>query len=158
MPPQFTQYPNTTNIIDCTEFKVQEAFALHAQRETFSSYKHNNTIKTLVAITPGGLVCFVSPLCRGSASDKHIAKDSGFLNLMTPGHCIMADKGFDIGDMLPSGVSLNVPHKFRKTQTIRMHEDDVVVTRKIARVRVHVERAVRHIKSFHILDHTLPLT
>jgi len=35
---------------------------------------------------------------------------------------------------------------------------DVVLTRKIAHLRIHVERAIGRVKDFRILQHTLPAT
>ena len=38
-----------------------------------------------------------------------IVQQSGLLNHFVPGDMIMADKGFPIQDILPNGVSLNIP-------------------------------------------------
>ena len=62
----------------------------------------------------------------------------------------MADRGFTIADLLePRGVTLNIPPM--KTQD-QFEEDKVVETRRIASVRIHVERAIGRLKSFHILN------
>ena len=48
----------------------------------------------------------------GNASDKHIVRESGLVNLLEAGDSIMADKGFDIDDFLkPLHVTLNMPPK-----------------------------------------------
>ncbi|XP_052213655.1 uncharacterized protein LOC127832288 isoform X2 [Dreissena polymorpha] len=52
VPSSFSKYPNTRLIIDCTEIFVQKPSALKAQRQTWSNYKHRNTHKILVGITP----------------------------------------------------------------------------------------------------------
>ena len=38
-----------------------------------------------------------------------------------------------------------------------MPSDDVVKTQEIARLRIHVERAINKIKNFHIWDSVIPL-
>ena len=44
-PQQFSKYPNTRVIIDCTELYIQRPSSLVSQSETFSNYKHHNTFK-----------------------------------------------------------------------------------------------------------------
>ena len=56
----------------------------------------------------------------------------------------MADKGFTVSGILPLGVSLNIP-PLLGTSTQIPPEDDVS-THEIARLRIHVERAINKIK------------
>ena len=44
------------------------------------------------------------------------------------------------------------------TGSAQMSASDVTVTKKIAHLRVHVERAIGSVKEFHILKKTLPAT
>ena len=116
--------------------------------ELFSTYKNHTTIKGLVGISPSGAITFISQLYTGSMS--------GILDLpFTEGDSVMADKGFTISDILPLGVSLNIP-PFLGTST-QMPPEDVVRTQEIARLRIHVERAINKIKNFHIWDSVIPL-
>lgn len=48
-------------IVDCTEFRV-ECSRNFARRDTFSSYKHTNTFKYLIAVTPMGELALF-PIC-----------------------------------------------------------------------------------------------
>ena len=67
----------------------------------------------------------------------------------------MADQGFDIQEYLALlGVGLNIP-PFLKGKS-QLSESELVVTRRIASIRIHVERAMERIKNFHIFDRTLP--
>ena len=67
----------------------------------------------------------------------------------------MADKGFLLQDLLiPIGVRLNIP-PFLDSRA-QMPTNDVLLTKKIARLRVHVERAIGRIKEYRILHSTLP--
>ena len=50
-----------TVVIDCFEVFIERPTNLLARAQTFSSYKHHNTIKILIGITPQGTVfCFSS--------------------------------------------------------------------------------------------------
>ena len=156
MPKSFRDlYPTTRAIIDATEIFVEKPSVPEIQQRTFSSYKNHNTYKGLVGISPGGAITFVSRLFPGSISDRELTRQSGFLKLLDPGDSIMADRGFDIqDDLTPLGVRLNIPPFLRgKSQ---LEENELIETRRIASLRIHVERAMERIKNYHIFDRTLP--
>ena len=69
-----------------------------ARVQTFSSYKHHNTVKYLIGIIPQGTVCFILDGWGGHVSNKHLTENSGLLNHLIPGETILADRGFDIED------------------------------------------------------------
>ena len=63
----------------------------------------------------------------------------------------MADRGFNIQEMLASkGVRVNVPPFMN--QSGQFSEQEMLATRRIASLRIHVERAIERIKNYHILD------
>ena len=149
-------YPETRVIIDCTELKVQSPSSLILNSEMFSNYKGTTTLKVLLGITPSGAISFVSGLFAGSISDKHITKVSGILDLLERGDVVMADKGFVINDLLqPNGCSLVMPNFL--SQKGQFSKDETVENECIANLRVHVRRAIRRIKEFHIFDSVVPL-
>ena len=119
------------------------------QSVTFSSHKNHNTAKGLLGISPSGYPSFVSSLYVGRISDKKITKNCGILDLLEPGDQIMADRGFDIADDLPSGVTLNIPAFLNGNDLLTLEEE--TSTRKIASARVHVERAISRIKNYRLL-------
>ena len=110
-------------------------------------YENRNTVKVLVAITASGAISFMSPLFEGSVSDKKLMEQSGLLVKLEDGDELMADKGFEIQDILaPYGIRLTVqPFLGGEKQ---MSAQEVVKTKNIAKVRVHVERAIGRIKHF----------
>jgi len=60
----------------------------------YSHYKRGYTVKVLVAITPNGMVNFLSKLYGGRSSDSFITKDSGFFEKLEYGDQVLTDKGF----------------------------------------------------------------
>lgn len=155
MPKSFKdKYPTTRCIIDATEVFIQMPSNPTAQQLTFSSYKNHNTLKALVVVTPTGAISYISQLYGGNISDRELTIKSGLLDLLEPGDSVMADKGFTIADLLyDRGIELNIPPMKTGPQ---LSEDDVILTRRIANLRIHVERAIGRIKTFRIL-HDIPV-
>lgn len=148
-----SMYPTTRCIIDATEIFIEMPANPSAQQLTFSNYKNHNTLKALIGITPSGVVSFISDLYGGNISDKKLTQLSGLLDLLESGDAIMADRGFTIDDILPPGVTLNVPP--RMNDSGQLTESERTTTRRIASVRIHVERAMERIKNYQIL-HNIP--
>jgi hypothetical protein len=99
-PGSMRQVENLRAIIDCTEFHIEKPFRISSQRTTYSSYKSRNTFKLFISISPVPHINFVSNLYSGSISEKELTKQCGFLELLNPGDVIMADKGFNVQDIL----------------------------------------------------------
>ena len=106
------KFATTYAIIDGSEIFIQTLSDLFMQSSTWSQYKQHNTVKFLVAGTPNGGICYISPVYVGSISDVELTRSSGFLTKLEdkPGISIMPDKGFTIKDMLKDlGIDLNIP-------------------------------------------------
>ena len=65
LPRAFMDFSNTQIVLDCTEIVIEKPSSLMAQWQTWSDYKHNNTVKLLIGVTPNGTVNFVSRLWGG---------------------------------------------------------------------------------------------
>ena len=141
------KYPTTRVIIDATETFITQPRLPELQQMAFSNYKNHNTFKVLVGISPSGEITFVSRLFPGSISDKQLTIRSGLLDLLERGDSVMAYRGFDIEkDLIVRGVRLNIQPFLRGKK--QFEEDEPISTRKIASLRIHVERAMERIKIF----------
>ena len=155
LPSRFRKYPNCRVIIDCTEIYTETPQALKIRSLMYSNYKSHMTYKSLIGITPNGVITFVSDLLGGSISDKQLTKSCGLLDLLEPGDQVMADKGFLISDLLAErGIQLIIPPlKNKKFMT-----QDIEQTRRIANLRIYVEMAIERIKNFRIMQGIMPIT
>lgn len=98
----------------------------------------------------------MSPLYVGSITDVELTRLSGFLDKLKdkPGIAIMADRGFTVKDMLRElNIELNIPPGRQQLPYQEIEEG-----RKIASLRIHVERAIGRIKTFEICKGTIPLS
>ena len=92
------------------EIKIEKPSNLLAKAETWSHYKHLNTVKILITIAPQGMTTFVSSSWGGRVSDKHLTMDSGLLQKLLPGDVVLADHGFNVGEVVAMvQVSLHMP-------------------------------------------------
>ena len=159
MPDQFKKHfgNQVAVIIDCFEVFIEQPSSLLARAQTYSNYKHHNTIKLLIGVTPRGMnVSFISKSWGGRCSDKFITENSGFLQFLSPGDIVLADRGFTIGESVATmGSELRIPAFTRgKNQLSPM---DLERTRKIGSLRIHVERVIGLLRNrYTILRTTLP--
>ena len=69
----------------------------------------------------------------------------------------MADRGFDLRELLEARkATLNIPPFLGQRQQLTSQE--VEETRRIAELRIHVERAIGRVKQFRILNGVVPIT
>ena len=144
-------------IIDCFEIFIDRPSNLQARAYTWSTYKHHNTAKVLIGITPQGVVSFISKAWGGRASDKYITEHCKVLDHLIPGDVILADRGFNIAESV--GVmqaQLHIP-AFTKNRS-QLSALEIEQTRTVGNVRIHIERVIGNIrKKYSILQSTLPI-
>jgi hypothetical protein len=150
-PKSFEDFGSARASIDCTEITQDVPSDFNRQSASYSNYKSRHTMKVLTAVAPNGSCVFVSPLYPGSVSDANIVEHSRFLDQLIPGDLILADKGFNIHDKMPSGVQLNIP-PFLVNKT-HFTSKEAELCYKIARNRIHVERVNERFKNYQILSH-----
>ena len=105
-------------------------------------------------------ITYVSRMYGGRASDKYITSNSTDLleNLDSNKGSVMADRGFLVEGILNEiGVKLHIP-AFKGTDRPQLSEQEILESESISAVRIHVERAIQRIKTYHILDGELKLS
>ena len=149
IPKVFKAMKNIHCIRDCTEFRIECSRNFARQGNTFSSYKHSNTFKCLIAVTPNGGACFVSDLFEGDKDDVQIFKGCGDV--------VMADRGFMVRELLnPRQVTLKIPSFSKGRSSFTAAEE--LETRRIAKARIHVERFNERLKQFRLVGRKIPLS
>lgn len=144
-------YGKVVSIIDCFEVFIERPYNLTARAQTWSNYKHNNTTKYLISITPAGAINFLSAGWGGRVSDKEITLKSGYMDKLLHGDEVLADRGFLVSEeMAVRGVTLRMP-AFTKGKK-QLSAKEVVSSRKLAHVRIHVERVIGRMKTFLFLQ------
>lgn len=125
-------------ILDCFEVFIERPSNLLARACTWSSYKHHNTVKVLLGITPQGVVSFISEAWGGRVSDKYLTEHCGILKHLLPGDVVLADRGFDISESVGMmQARLHIP-AFTKGKD-QLSPLEIEETRN---VRIHVERVI----------------
>lgn len=148
-PSSFSQFTSCKVVIDCTDIEIAIPRQMNQQNATYSSYRGMNSFKVLIGVAPNAVITYVSKLYPGSISDKAIVEKSGFLNQLETGDLVLADKGFLIQDIVPYGVSVNIPPFLNNG---KFSESEARATKSIAKCRIHVERANARIKEYKILN------
>ncbi|XP_046862061.1 uncharacterized protein LOC124455472 [Xenia sp. Carnegie-2017] len=149
--------PACAVIIDCFEIFIDRASNPLARAKTYSSYKHHNTVKYLIGITPQGSLSFISDGWGGRVSNKHLTEECGLLEKLTPGDVILADRGFDIQESVGLYCARVKIPAFTKGKK-QLSGIEVEQARKIANVRIDVERVIGNIrKKYGILSATQPI-
>ncbi|XP_076073051.1 uncharacterized protein LOC143044775 [Mytilus galloprovincialis] len=157
MPVDFgRKFPTTRVILDATEIPIQKPSDVNNQSVTWSSYKHRNTIKTMVGCTPRGAVSYVSDCYGGSVSDRQIIENSHLLEneIFDSGDSIMADRGIMVQDLFANqNVFVNTPTMLKgKSQ---LEPEEIIKDRRVASKRIHIERVIGLSKRFKILKYEL---
>ena len=149
-------YKKVVSTIDCFEVFTERPHNLTARAQTWSNYKHNNTVKYLVSITPSGAVNFISKGWGGRVSDKEITLKSGYTDKLSHGDEVLADRGFLVSQELAAiGVTLRMPSFTRGKKQLSAME--VHMSKHLSNVRIHVERVIGKMRNFLILQTTIPV-
>ena len=141
-------------IIDCTECKLQVPLNPLQQQASYSNYKKDNTYKILIGISHNGAVVFCSDAYAGSISDREIFERCGIMSKLRPGDTVMADRGFNVQDLLAlKDVRLVTPEYMNNRS--QLPSSAVAASRKVTAKRIHVERVIGLTKCFGILRNPL---
>ena len=150
-------YCKVRHIIDCTEVFIETPSDPVIRASTWSDYKHHNTAKILVSITPNGAFNFISEAWGGRTSDVHLTRESEFYNILEPYDAVMGDRGFTVAeDLLLHRADLFIPPGKRGQE--QFTKADVQKTKTVANLRIFVEQAIMRPKTFLIIKNELPIS
>lgn len=135
------EFGNCMAIIDCFEIFIEKSKDFQARAKTFSQYKSHNTMKYLIGITPQGVISFISKGWGGRTPDPHITANSGFLDHLLPDDLILADRGFPINEQVGLYCARVITPAFTRGKK-QLSAIDVEDSRRVASVRIHVERVI----------------
>jgi hypothetical protein len=156
-PMRYRDFPDLRAIIDCTEIFIETPKDPLLQYNTWSNYKHHNTVKFLIAVAPNSSITYVSPVYTGRNSDTAITKHCGFLDKLDLHDHIMADKGFLINEECAHRlITVDIPPGKRGVS--QMSAAMIAKTKRIANKRILVEQVIGRLKTFRILSHEMPLS
>ncbi len=162
LPPSFKQiFPRLTHIIDCFKICIDQPKNLKARAQTYSNYKHHNTVKVFIACNPRGAITFVSSAWGGRQSDVELVRSSGFISnkIHMPGDQILADRGFTLQDDFASACGAHLIQPAFTRGKKQLSAEEVESSRKLSSVRLHIERIIGCLRRrYTILRSVLPIS
>lgn len=145
------RYSSVQSIIDCLEIEIPKPSDPIKQALTWSEYKKCNTLKYLISSTPDGFISFISDGFNGRCTDVLIVEKSNFLNLVPENTSVMADRGFKCIDVLLNKINCVLIRPPSVSQNSKSTKDDVLETKRIASLRIHIERVIGRLREFETL-------
>ena len=140
----------------CFEVFCERPKSLKARAQTYSNYKHHNTVKFLIGIAPQGVITFVSKGWGGQVSDKHITEQCGiYICFFQDTRCwLIVDLMYRI--VLDYTVLKSIAPFYPRQKAVE--QMDVDFARRLSRVRIHVERVIALLcQKYTLLESTLPI-
>ena len=145
-------------VLDATETPVDEVWQTDAAWVTYSNCKGKATCKVLIGITSGSAICFISKTFGGRVTNAELVKESGTIDRLVEqgisenGMHLMADRWFNTRGPLLMRVKIHyvAPPSKRRGEG-QYSREDANLTRDVANLRIHVERAVGAMKERRIL-------
>lgn len=153
LPPVFrcnVNYASVQSIVDAFEIEIETKKPIQ-QALTWSQYKQSNTIKYLISATPDGFINFISEGYSGRISDMYLVEQSGFLENVPEHATILADRGFKHLESHLIQKSVKVLRPPSVAKDTKMTKNEVVDSKVIASLRIHIERVIRRVRLFKLL-------
>jgi hypothetical protein len=143
-------FPQVRLVIDSKEQRVQRPGGPHdRQKPLYSGKKRAHTIKTQLAVSPGGRIESIGAEGPGSVNDVRLLRESGLLGRLGAGEAAMTDKGYEGGDKGERAGVLVLPKKDRKANPCTA--EDRARNRAISGCRVVVEHVIAQLNRFTVL-------
>lgn len=146
-----SNYSQVQSIIDCLEIEIEKPSNAVHQALTWSDYKKCNTIKYLISATPGGLINFISTGYGGRTTDVTLFENCGYLDSLPEGSEIMADRGFKNIEHILIKKKCKLIRPPSVASNTKSTKEEVLLTKRIASLRIHIERVIRRVREFKIV-------
>lgn len=160
-----TSYNHVIAIIDAFEIQIEKPSDPEYQSLTWSEYKKCNTLKYLISCTPDGFINFISKGFGGRISDELLFQESGLLEELPEACAVMADRGFKNIVPLLDDKNIELIRPPSVNSGVKLSQSDVLQGKRIAALRIHIERVIGRIREFDFLKphavvnhNMLPLT
>ena len=105
----------------------------------------------LISVTPNGHIQYISKAYPGRYNDMRNVLESGILSTFIPYNSVMADRGFKALAEILQKVNVKLLRPLSKLPGEIMSNENVIKTKIIASLRIHVERSIGRIRNFSIL-------
>ncbi|XP_047227319.1 uncharacterized protein LOC124871801 [Girardinichthys multiradiatus] len=150
-------FPDCVSIMDCFEILTEGPSYLDTKAVNSSHYKSHNTMKYFISVTPQGFINFISKGWVGRTSDRLLAEKCGYLNNLAPGDTVLANRRFNIEDVVAlRGATLTVPMITKGMK--HLSHGEITEGKKLFSVRINMDRALGHLKQkYPILQSTIPI-
>ncbi|KAJ8677150.1 hypothetical protein QAD02_012937 [Eretmocerus hayati] len=146
------RYSNVQSIIDCFEIEIEKPSNALFQALSWSDYKKCNSVKYLISVTADGLITLISDGVAGRATDVSVVENCGYLDVLPGGCSVLADRGFKLLDLLLQKKKCKLIRPPSVQKETKISKKEVKLTKQIASIRIHVERAINRIRNYRILD------
>ena len=91
----------------------------------YSEYKSHDTYKGFIFNSPNDWAIFVSHLFPDRIRDREILSKCDFFSFVERGNKYLADKGFDVHDLIAlKGATLHIPPKRRSVTKESIQKDE----------------------------------
>jgi hypothetical protein len=145
-------FPQVQVVIDAKEQRTQRPKGYAAQKPYDSGKRKTHTLKSQVAVSPGGRIQAVSDSSPGSVHDLTVLRASGLIDRRPVGAGAMMDKGYvGIGKDHPDR-PLVLPAK--ATRNHPLTDEQKAGNRVIASHRIVVEHVMAQLNRFEVLTQT----
>lgn len=108
-------------------------------------------MKYLICVTPDGLQIFISKGYGGRVSDILLFSDCGIMDILPENSMLMVDRGFKGIDTILNQKNIELVRPPSVSENFKPTKQEVILTKRIASIRIHVERSVRRIREFRLL-------
>lgn len=144
-------YSNVCAIIDAFEIEIEKPSDPIQQSLTWSEYKKCNTLKYLIASAPDGFIIFISSGYGGRISDTLLFEESNMMDILPKKCGVMADRGFKQIQTVLSQKGCELIRPPSVNSSTKSTKQEVLTTKRIASLRIHIERVIRRVREYKIL-------